>query len=528
MIRFPATLARRAAAGALLIMTSPFLGSLPVPATWRAVGAAAEAQSRTSARRRTPGRRTPARPAAARAPSWKATTSAGALSSALGGILANSVRSGAWGVMVVSISRGDTLFARNEGTMMQPASTMKMYTAAVAFDRLGAEHQFTTSVMHDGAIANGVLQGNLYLRGEGDPSLSPRYFGDDRPMDRLARQVAARGIRQVTGGIIADATAFEDRLVPEGWQSRYLGAAYAARVSALSLNDNVVWVVVQPVGGQASVTLEPASTSVPVMNNVRVVAGSGGRITAVRRSDNSILVRGTIGRNSIPRKYSLVVLDPPQFTGGALKAALQGAGVAVAGGVGIGAVPAGADTVATVASPPLWQLVNAMNRESINIYAELLFRNAGRRANPGQPQEGNAETGLAALRAFIADKAGGTAQEVHAADGSGLSVLDRVTPRSMIQLLAYAHRAPWGPSFHASLPVAGVSETLRTRMRNAPAQGNLHAKTGTTNTVASLGGYVTARNGEVLAFSFIYNGADRGNARQTMDAMGSTLAEFAR
>jgi D-alanyl-D-alanine carboxypeptidase/D-alanyl-D-alanine-endopeptidase (penicillin-binding protein 4) len=98
----------------------------------------------------------------------------------------------------------------------------------------------------------------------------------------------------------------------------------------------------------------------------------------------------------------------------------------------------------------------------------------------------------------------------------------------MVQLLGYAHKAPWGPSFHASLPVAGISETLRTRMRGVPAQGNLHAKTGTTNTVASLGGYVTAKNGEVLAFSFIYNGADRWNARATMDAMGSTLAEFDR
>lgn len=521
---------RLLATGALLVLFAP-AASLPEARTLRPVlSAAGELQAQSSTRRSRARRRTPARSASAtrRAPAWTKTTSAAALGTALGSTLANSVRSGSWGVMVVSLSRGDTLFAQNAGVMMQPASTMKMYTAAVAFDRLGPEHTFRTSVTHDGAVSGGVLQGSLYLRGVGDPSLSPRYFSDERPMDHLARQIAARGIQRVTGDIVADASAFEDRLVPEGWQERYLGAAYAARVSALSLNDNLVWVVVQPAGKGAAVTLEPASTTVPVINNVRVVGGSGGRISARRRSDGSIQVNGTIGRNSQPRKYSLVVDNPPMFTGGALKAALQAAGVVVDGGVRVGASPGDAETLATVSSPPLWQIVNAMNRESINIFAELLFRNAGRNANPDQMQEGSAATGLSALREFVGSKVGTKPEEVYAADGSGLSVLDKVTARSMVQLLGYAHRAPWGPSFHASLPVAGVSETLRTRMRGAPAAANLHAKTGTTNTVASLGGYVTARNGEVLAFSFIYNGSDRWNARATMDAMGSTLAEFDR
>ena len=117
---------------------------------------------------------------------------------------------------------------------------------------------------------------------------------------------------------------------------------------------------------------------------------------------------------------------------------------------------------------------------------------------------------------------------MYAADGSGLSVLDRVSPRAMVALLSYAHNAPWGPTFHASLPVAGESELLRHRMRATPAQGNLHAKTGTTNTVISLAGYVTALDGEVLAFSFIYNGNDRWRARSTIDQVGATLANFVR
>jgi len=103
-----------------------------------------------------------------------------------------------------------------------------------------------------------------------------------------------------------------------------------------------------------------------------------------------------------------------------------------------------------------------------------------------------------------------------------------VTPREMVKMLAYAHKASWGPWFHASLPVAGESELLKRRMKGGAAQGNLHAKTGTTNDVIGLGGYVTALNGEVIAFSFIYNGNDRWTAKSMIDVMGTTLANFAR
>ena len=143
-------------------------------------------------------------------------------------------------------------------------------------------------------------------------------------------------------------------------------------------------------------------------------------------------------------------------------------------------------------------------------------------------RSGSAETGGETLRDFLTTKVGVAPASVKVSDGSGLSTLDSLTPRSMVQLLSYAHDAPWGPAFHASLPVAGESELLRHRMRLTPAQGNLHAKTGTTNTVISLGGYVTAEDGEVLAFSFIYNGADRWNAKETIDRMGATLAGFVR
>ena len=459
--------------------------------------------------------------------SWTSPRGLDSLNDDLGSALTQHTRSGRWGVIVVSLTRGDTLFRASPDVMMQPASTMKMYTSVLALDRFGADYQFKTSVLRESQVGpDGTLGGNLYLRGGGDPSLSPRFWGATNPMDSLARLVAAAGIRHIHGDIIGDASAFDPQLVPEGWLSRYLGAAYAARVSALSLNENLVWVVVQADGKNAVVTLDPATTTIPVQSTVRVVGGSRGRISAVRQKDGSILVRGTVGTSAPPQRYSLVVDDPASFTTGALRYALEKAGVVVDGRVTVGATPSNATEVASLASPPLGNIIAEMNRESINLFAELLFRDAAHAAAPDQA--GSAATGLATLRSLLSEKVGTRPQDVQVSDGSGLSVLDRVTPRSMVALLSYAHQAPWGATFHASLPLEGESGTLRHRARYTPARGNLHAKTGTTNTVASLGGYVTAKNGEILAFSFIYNGSDRWNAKLAMDQMGATLAEFVR
>jgi D-alanyl-D-alanine carboxypeptidase/D-alanyl-D-alanine-endopeptidase (penicillin-binding protein 4) len=465
------------------------------------------------------------KPAAPARLTWTAPHGATALSDAVGSALAGHTRSGEWGAIIVSLTRGDTLYEQNPDAMLQPASTMKMYTSAVALDRFGPEFTFRTPVLRDGAVGpDGTLAGNLYLRGVGDPSIGSRFWHDQEPMDVLAKQIIATGIKHIRGDIIGDATAFDDKLVPDGWKTSYLGASYAARVSALSLNENLVWVAVKPDGNKALVTLEPATTAMTIDASVKVVGGTGGRISASRRPDGTIAVRGTIGARSGPLKYSLVVDNPAMFTTGALRAALQSQGVKIDGQTRLAPTPPSATEIAALSSPPLAQIIGEMDRESINVVAELLFRASAHSSS----QIGSAETGLANLRTFLSKKVGTAPNVVDVADGSGLSQLDRVTPRSMVQLLGYVHQADWGPTFHAALPVEGESGTLKRHGRGTPSRGNLHAKTGTTNTVAALGGYVTAKNGEVLAFSLIYNGSDRWNAKTAMDQIGATMAEFVR
>jgi D-alanyl-D-alanine carboxypeptidase/D-alanyl-D-alanine-endopeptidase (penicillin-binding protein 4) len=454
-----------------------------------------------------------------------------ALGNDLTALLGSRTRNGDWGAMVVSISRGDTLFSRGADAAMVPASTMKLFTSAIALERLGPEHTFSTDVLRDGALdAAGTLTGNLILRGDGDPSLSPRFVrgGPDAPMTLLAQFTAGSGVKRVTGDLIADASAFESRRIPEGWLTRYAGAGYAAPFSALSLNENIVIVGVAPgaSGGSGRVFLEPATSGLTVTNTVRTVAGSGSRISARRIGDDRVVVSGTIGAKAGAVRYQLVVGDPVTFTAGAFRTALEAQGVRIDGTIRVGRTSDNATLLTSLPSPPLARLISVMNRESINHYAELLYRGAARGLD--KKTVGSAETAGQTLRDFLVRQVGAAPNAVSVTDGSGLSVLDRVTPRSLVQLLDHAHHASWGSAFHASLPVAGESELLRNRMRATPAQGNLHAKTGTTNDVIGLSGYVTAENGEILAFAFLYNGKDRWHARETIDAMGPTLAAFSR
>lgn len=446
-------------------------------------------------------------------------------------MLAAKTRSGSWGALVVSLSRGDTLFAASPDVPMVPASTMKTFTSALALERLGPEHTYSTDVLRDGPLTDaGVVEGNLILRGDGDPSFSARFRrgGPAAAVDRLAQFVAGAGVTRVAGDLVADASALEGRRIPEGWLAKWGGASYAAPFSGLSLNENMVIVAVTPDGGKgnATVQLEPATSALRVVSSARIVPGRRRRLRVQMVGETDVVVTGTIGASASPHRVLLVVSDPVTYTAGAFREALRAQGITVDGDVRVGRTPTDAVPVTALASPALSKLVAFMNRESNNHYAEQIFRTAARGKDRDEP--GSATHGFATLRRFAQRALGIEPGDLTVTDGSGLSVLDRLTPRALVHLMDYAHRAPWASVFHASLPVAGESETLESRMRGSAAQGNLHAKTGTTNEVIALSGYVTAENGELLAFAFLYNGTDRWNARETIDAMGPTLAAFRR
>ncbi|HRN52193.1 MAG TPA: D-alanyl-D-alanine carboxypeptidase/D-alanyl-D-alanine-endopeptidase [Gemmatimonadaceae bacterium] len=513
--------------GILLAVALGLLG--PMPPQLRAQGSSA-APSPTAPVARPPAPTAARRPAPSTA--LRATSPRGvdALRRDLARLVEVSTVRGEWGAMVVSLATGDTLFSREADELLLPASTMKLYTAALAFERFGPAHQFRTDVLRDGEIgADGTLQGNLYLRGAGDPALGARYarWNDGvPPMQSIADLVYAAGVRRISGDIVGDASAFESRRVPEGWRTRYLQSGYAARVSALSVNENIANIVVRSTAGGATVSFEEPLIDLPFHSTVTVRPGSRSAYIRVWQdtTQDRFRVHGWIGALSPERTYRVVVEQPERFAAAAFRAALQKRGIVVDGHAAAATTPPSAERLTAWASPPLAQLAVTMNGESNNHFAELLFRNAALSARG----VGSAEAANEALRSFLAERAGVRRDAVYAADGSGLSTLDRVTTRSMVHLLAYAQAAPWGEVFQATLPVAGRTETLRTRMRRTAADNNLRGKTGTTNDVTSLAGYVTTQDGELLAFAFLYNGRELWRAREAIDAMGATLAAFAR
>ena len=515
----------------LRAVTLLVLGGLGAPVDLPAQAAKKPATVTTRSSARSTGRSTTSRRSSTRRRSSRPTIRAGkpigvdSLVAHLGRVL-RAAANGRWGAIVVSAETGDTLFARDADGSFLPASTMKLYTAAVALDRFGPQHQFQTEVLRNGPIlVDGTIDGDLILRGAGDPTL-----GLDGPaanaLDALAAQVADAGIRVVRGDVLGDASAFEARRVPEGWKPANLRTRFAPRVSALSLASNMTSVVVRPSGRQAVVSLGGQQEGVPVRSSVTVRQGSRSAAIRVRHDTltGRVNVSGWIGSRSRARSYRLMIETPETFAAAAFRTALERRGIEVLGESKAGAAPLTAQPVTAWASQPLERLVAHMNEDSDNHFAELIFRNAARTAGT----VGSAAEADAALREFLSAQVGVPRDAVSARDGSGLSTLDRVTPRSMVQLLAYAPRTPWGESFRNSLPIAGRTGTLAGRMRGTAAQDNVRAKTGTTGSVISLGGYVKTRDREELVFSFIYNGTSLTRARVAIDAMSVTLANFSR
>src|ERR1700738_336465 len=259
----------------------------------------AQTRRRASTTRRRVRRRNPNRPPPVPAVRYTVLRSSADVASTLSDPTART-RSGTWGAMVVSLTRGDTLYAENAGEEMQAASTMKLFTSAIAFERFGPTYQCSADALRDGSVGpDGTISGNIYLRGDGDPALSGKFLagGPSAPMNRLADLVAQQGVKHVTGAVIGDASAFDDQKIPEGWRTRYLQASYAARVSALSLNENLIAVSVSPSapGQPATVVLEPSTSAIPLVANVRTVSGGGARLAFRKQGDGTIWARGSTG-----------------------------------------------------------------------------------------------------------------------------------------------------------------------------------------------------------------------------------------
>jgi serine-type D-Ala-D-Ala carboxypeptidase/endopeptidase (penicillin-binding protein 4) len=456
-------------------------------------------------------------------------------------------RNDRWSVLVVSLDRGDTLYARDAAQALVPASNMKLFTTAAALYYLGPHFRYSTYVMTGGRIEQGVLRGDLILYGTGDPTIGDRLMEDRMSVwEAFADSLQALGVRRIDGAVVGDASYFAGKGTGAGWRESYMNAWYAAPASALTFNENVVTLRVRPapqVGWRPEVDLIPGGDGIAIVNQATTIATGRSWIEVTRAAyDGPIVVRGQIARGHAGVWNAVPVADPPRYTAAVFAQALQRRGIEVLGGIRAVRTPEESPVtgrsvfapafdegtplrvLAVHKSPPMEQILDVINRRSHNLYAESVLRTVGRVALG----EGSAEAGARAIGYMLQRETGGVPPDLQVADGSGLSVLNRSSAGTLIHLLRFMAASPMWEPYWASLPEAGSPEGLR-RMQRTPAEGNLRAKTGTIENVSALSGYVRSVDGERLAFAIVSNDvASTWRAKRVEDAIGARLAGFTR
>ena len=424
-------------------------------------------------------------------------------------------RNANWGMLIVDPQSGDTLYARNAGKLFMPASNQKILTGATAVAQLGSDFRFHTDFAAAGPVVNGSLRGDLVVIGRGDPTVSDAAFGDAmKPLRAAADSLWAHGVREIAGALVKGGDAFPDSTLGFGWAWDDLDYGYSAGVDELFFNEGFARVTVHAatrVGGPASVSTAPAR-SVPQIGRVSVI--TGGMMDPEARARNSIQwetdIRGPrpalnlsgFVKTRDSATVEVAIRNPPQAWLDAFAEALAGRGIALRGNViSEPAAPAtGLSPIFTLWSPPLRTIMPLLEKPSQNQIAEILYRTiALEKTGVGTPDSGRVVV-QRQLAAWGADTAGHAVR-----DGSGLSRHDYVTPETIVRVLDAMRKHAEFRTFYDALPIAGVDGTISSRMKDTPAQGNVHAKTGTVDKARSLSGYVTTADGRVLLFSFLCN-----------------------
>ena len=433
------------------------------------------------------------------------------------------------GVHVRSVTDGEVVFAQSADQLFNPASNMKLLTTAAALHYLGPSYVFRTEIRRDPVLDDGVVRGNLYVKGYGDPTLTTEsMFG-------LVNEVALAGIRRIEGDLVVDDTFFDDVHEGPGWEEETGDPAYAAPIGAFSVNFNTFVLRVLPgprPGAPAIVRTWPDID----MIDARVEARTRGPRTRTRlwvgtkapRPDRiAVVVRGAVASDQVRgRLVRRRVHHPSRFAGAMMKRMLEIRGIDVKGRLRIAPMPETPTVaVATHYSPHLAEVISLLNKYSNNFMAEQILKTLGAELVEAP---GSWENGTRVIGRFL-DELGVAESAYVLGNGSGLNDVNRVTPELITEVLVRMYqRFDVRPEFVASLAVAGLSGTIGRRFSDTPAVSRLRAKTGSLTGVSTLSGYVVTRDDRVLAFSVMMNGYE-GSARamwELQDEIGVALAGF--
>jgi D-alanyl-D-alanine carboxypeptidase/D-alanyl-D-alanine-endopeptidase (penicillin-binding protein 4) len=427
---------------------------------------------------------------------------------------------------------GEVIYSHHGNTRVHPASVMKLFTGAAALETLGEDYRFKTELYMDGNLQHEVLDGDLYLKGLGDPTLMMK------DLKAFAAELKAKGIRTINGHVYGDDSSYDQvRLSQDlNWSDEpfYTGA----QVSALTLSPNedydagTVIVEVQPgkkAGQAGKIRMVPANSYLTIVNNTKTVAKKGKKNIQVERQHgtNTVIVSGTIPIGASKVRSWSSVWEPTDYTVNVFKHVLEDQGITFSptSKVGRDTVPKGAVLVADKPSIPLKELFIPFMKLSNNGHAEVFVKEMGHLAGV----VGSWEKGLAVMDNQLATM-GLETKNMQFRDGSGMSHKNLVTANEVTHLLYKAQSKPWYPTFLQAMPVAGDDErliggTLRNRMKGTAAAGNVRAKTGALNGVTALSGYIETKEGETLIFSIMINNYLSESIHEVVDGIVVALAD---
>ena len=409
---------------------------------------------------------------------------------------------------------GRVLMEVNADASLNPASAMKLVTTYAALELLGPAYTWRTEVHAGGKVAPyGRLEGDLFLRGSGDPKLTMESLW------MLLRDVRARGIRDITGDLVLDRSAFAIQDIDPGAFDGDPTRPYNVGPDATLLNFNAMRLTFVPdlAAGVVRIYPEPPLADVRIENTLTL--GNGPCDAWPEKPAVDLVTFGLAFSGAYPvacgeKVKHFSVLPPVEYARALFEHLWRGVGGSFSGRVRQGQVPAASQPIASIESPPLVDVVRDINKNSNNVMARQVFLALGVRA--GQPA--TLEGSQAAVATWLRTK-GFAPEDVVLENGAGLSRNERIKPRTLATLLAAAWRSPLGPELAASLPLAGIDGTLKRRFTTSPALGRAHLKTGYLSNVRAMAGYVHGPDGRTLVLVSIINHPKAQQAAAVSEAL---------
>jgi len=430
------------------------------------------------------------------------------------------------GIAVSDVESGKSVFAKNDGALLNPASNVKLFTTAAALAVLGPEYRWKTVVYADGPIAGGELKGRLFLKGHGDPTLVIEDLW------RLVSDLWSMGVRKVSGDLAVDDTFFDDIRLGPGFEQKQEDLAFRAPNGALSLNYNAVGVHVLPGatdGAPARIVIDPQTPYFVVTNAANTVA-VGRTILTVESKEapdhTEISVKGRVRMNDQGYYQLRRVAHPDLYTAHAFKELCARRGIKISGNVVRAATPATARALSAHYSQPLGVAVRDVNKRSNNFMAEQILKTLGAESI-GRP--GTWAKGIDAVAGFL-ERLGIARADYKMTNGSGLYDSNRFTPAQLVKLLATAYKDfRFAADFIGSLALAGADGTIGHRMEGGLAERFVRAKTGSLQGISCLSGYAGAPGRPPLAFAIFMNNlgdAATAGARKAQDTIAEALVAY--